>query len=205
MDRLISRTDPTAWLGRFTNPYVTEILQISYALFFVNFIVIGCSLYRRTDRAPFHQFAFVCAYGFFLSYLGYFILPAVGPRFTLHDFGMLEKDLPGIWLTPYLRWIMNLGDSIPRGAPALVAAAATHRDAFPSGHTMMTLVAVFMSYGYRISLRHYCAVSGALLIIGSVYLRYHYVIDLAAGALLAWICLATWRGVYGKLGKKAED
>ncbi len=199
LDRLIFCADPTRWLMRYQTPLITEVLQICYAMFFTNFILIGGSLYRRRNRLPFDHFAVLCAYGFFLSYLGYFVFPAIGPRFALHDFARLERDLPGMWLTPYLRWIINWGDSIPAGSSPAIAASLAQRDVFPSGHTMMTLVAVYSSYKYRIPLRHFLAGSGALLILGAVYLRYHYVVDLAAGVLLAWICLATWRGVYSRL------
>ena len=198
-DRWVFGIDPTRFLSRFAHPLITEILQISYALFFLNFLLIGLQLYKREDHAPFHQFVFVCAFGFFISYLAYFLLPAVGPRFTLHDFTALDTDLPGLWLTPYLRRIMDWGDSIPRHATRELAAMSTQRDVFPSGHTMMTLVAMHMAYKFRISLRHFVAGSGALLLIATVYLRYHYLVDLAAGGLLAALCIVTWPAMYDRL------
>lgn len=203
LDRCVFGMNPTEWANQFANPFLTELFQIAYALYFVNFILIGGLLYLKAARLSFHRFSFVCAYGFFLSYLCYFFLPAIGPRFTLHDFSALRQDLPGLWLTPILRAIMDFGDSIPMGASKELAAALTQRDAFPSGHTMMAVVAIFMSYKYRISLRHFVAVSSGLLIIGTVYLRYHYAIDLVAGALLAIICLVTWRAIYAFILRKS--
>ena len=148
-DRWLFGQDPTLWLAQYATPWLTEILQIAYTLFYVLFIVLGVELYRRRTLDLFEYFMFTCVYGFFLSYIGYFFLPAVGPRFTLHSFSALDHDLPGLLLTPYLRWFVNFGGSVPMGVPDAVAIAGTQRDVFPSGHTMMTLVLMYLSTRYN--------------------------------------------------------
>ncbi|HTO93404.1 MAG TPA: phosphatase PAP2 family protein [Bacteroidota bacterium] len=190
-DRWMFGVDPTRWLTQFSTPWLTEILQIAYTLFYLFFVVVGWELYRRERKDEFHLFMFTCVYGFFLSYLGYFLLPAVGPRFTLHDFGALDRDLPGVLLTPYLRWFVNFGGSVPMGVPNAEAIAETQRDVFPSGHTMMTLVVIALSMRFRIRLRYAVLVTGVLLIIATVYERYHYVVDLLGGAAFMFLCLLT--------------
>jgi membrane-associated phospholipid phosphatase len=196
IDRWLFGVDPTVWLARFAHPAITEILQIAYTLFFVLFLVVGFELYRRHNLDLFHYFIFAGAYGFFLSYLGYFLLPAVGPRFTLHDFSALDRELPGLWLTPYLRWFVNTGESIPTGVSNAVALAVTQRDVFPSGHTMMTMVAMFFGARYRLRARWFVYCTGFLLIMATVYQRYHYAVDLIGGAAFALICLTTAPGLY---------
>ncbi len=190
-DRWLFGVDPTHWLMQFSTPWLTEILQIAYTLFYVLFLMIGMELYRRDNKDLFHFFMFTCVYGFYLSYLGYFFLPAVGPRFTLHDFSALNRDLPGILLTPYLRWFVNFGGSVPMGVPNEVAIAGTQRDVFPSGHTMMTLVLIYLSMRFRIRLRWFIAVTGTLLILATVYERYHYVVDLLGGSAFMILCVLT--------------
>ncbi|MEW6511110.1 MAG: phosphatase PAP2 family protein [Bacteroidota bacterium] len=195
-DRWLFGVDPTQWLTQYATPWVTEILQIAYTLFYALFILIGLELYRKKTMDLFHFFMFTCVYGFFISYLGYFFLPAVGPRFTLHDFSALNHDLPGVYLTPYLRWFVNFGGSVPMGVPNDVALAGTQRDVFPSGHTMMTLVLMYLSLRYKIQMRWFVAVTGSLLIIATVYQRYHYVIDLIGGAVCMIICVLTTARLY---------
>jgi membrane-associated phospholipid phosphatase len=190
-DRWIFGVDPTHWLMQFSTPWLTEVLQIAYTLFYALFLLIGLELYRRDDKDMFHFFMFTCVYGFYLSYVGYFFLPAVGPRFTLHDFSALDRDLPGIFLTPYLRWFVNFGGSVPMGVPNEVAIAGTQRDVFPSGHTMMTLVLMYLSMRFRIRLRWFIVVTGSLLILATVYERYHYVVDLLGGAAFMLLCVLT--------------
>lgn len=195
-DRWIFGTNPTEWLMRFSHPALTEVLQIAYTSFYFLFLLIGYELYRRRELNLFRYFMFTCVYGFYLSYLGYFLLPAVGPRFTLHDFSALDTDLPGLWLTPALRWFVNAGGGIPTGLPNAEAIARTQRDVFPSGHTMMTLVLTSLSARYRLTSRFLMYPVGILLIIATVYQRYHYVIDLAAGAFFAVLCIVTAYPLY---------
>lgn len=198
IDRWIFSVNPTEWLVRVSHPVLTEILQIAYTSFYFLFLIVGYELYRRRNPDLFHYFMFTCVYGFLLSYVGYFLLPAVGPRFTLHDFSMLDKDLPGLWLTPYLRWFVNAGESIPMGVPNAVAIAGTQRDVFPSGHTMMTLVLVYLSAKHRLRGRWLTYIVGTLLIIATVYERYHYVIDLVGGAIFMLLCVRTAPWLYTK-------
>jgi membrane-associated phospholipid phosphatase len=196
IDRWLFGVDPTQWVMHFANPWLTEILQIAYTLFYFLFLVLGYELYKRHNLDLFHYFMFTCVYGFFLSYLGYFSLPAIGPRFTLHDFSALDRDLPGVFLTPYLRWFVNAGGSVPMGVSNDVAIAGTQRDVFPSGHTMMTLVLMYLSAKYRVRVRYFIYCTGVLLIIATVYERYHYVIDLVGGALCMVLCVLTARRLY---------
>jgi membrane-associated phospholipid phosphatase len=190
-DRWLFGVDPTHWLMWIANPPLTEVLQIAYTIFYFLFLAAGYELYRRQNRAVFHFYMFTCIYGFYLSYLGYFALPAVGPRFTLHDFGMLDRDLPGLVLTPYLRWFVNFGESVPMGVSNALAQAAAQRDVFPSGHTMMMLVLMTLSMRYRLKSRYFMLVNGTLLIVATVYQRYHYVVDLMGGAVFFIFCIVT--------------
>ena len=61
---------------------------------------------------------------------------------------------------------------------------------------MMTMIAIFMAYRYRLKVRRAVLFVGILLIIATVYLRYHYVIDVLAGALLVLLCLITSNRLY---------
>ncbi|MEK7250363.1 MAG: phosphatase PAP2 family protein, partial [Bacteroidota bacterium] len=204
IDRRLFGVDPTVWLTQFATPWLTEILQIAYALFYFLFLILGYEFYQRHNLDLFHYFMFTCVYGFFLSYLGYFLLPAVGPRFTLHDFAMLDQELPGVWLTPYLREFVNAGGSIPIGAPNSIAIGLSQRDVFPSGHTMMTLVMMYLSAKYKAKSRRFIHIVGTLLIVATVYQRYHYVIDLIAGAVFALLCIATSSRLYHRLKEKYQ-
>jgi len=190
IDRMMFGVNPTEWMARFANPILTEILQVAYFSYYILFIVLGVELYRRHAIEDFDKAAFLIVYGFYLSYLGYFALPGVGPRFTLHDFASLGTDLPGVFLTEYLRAFINAGESIPLSHPNPVE--VVQRDVFPSGHTQLTIIVMTLGLRYKLKARWFLLSFGSLLIVATVYLRYHYVVDLIAGAVLAWFTF--WSG-----------
>ncbi len=189
IDRWLFGADPTVWMSQFSHPVLTEVLQIAYTSYYFIMIALGVELYRRDPGGMFSTAIFCITYGFFLSYAGYIAFPGVGPRFTLHEFGTLNSDLPGLFITDFLREAINAGESIPAGAANPMAIA--QRDVFPSGHTEMTLLTIFFSWKYRVRSRHVITVLGTLLVVSTVYLRYHYVVDLIGGALFAAVTLLT--------------
>ena len=190
IDRWMFGVNPTQWIAQFAHPLLTELLQIAYFSYYILFIILGVSLYRRYAIGDFDKAAFLIVYGFYLSYLGYFSLPGVGPRFTLHDFSTIETDLPGVLLTNVLRAFINVGESIPPSHADAIN--LVQRDVFPSGHTQLTIIVMTLAFRYKISARWLVLILGSLLIVSTIYLRYHYVVDLLAGALLAWFTI--WTG-----------
>ncbi len=181
IDRFIFGTDPTHVLYFIANPILTEILQISYATFFFLPIILGINLLLNGKNKEFHFTTFSVVFGFFLSYVGYFFLPAIGPRFTLHDFAATNTELPGLFLTNYLREIVNAGESIPSGT--LNPIEVVQRDVFPSGHTQMTLIVMYLSVKFKSCMRWFILPVGTMLIFSTVYLRYHYFVDLLGGTI----------------------
>lgn len=201
-DRWLFRTDPTAWLERIAFPALTEVLQIAYALFYALPLVVGAELYRRGAEARFHRWAFICGIGFFLTYAGYLTLPAVGPSFTIHAVSQIATDRPGLWLTPFLRQVIDAGSMVPHGVPAALALQLAARDAFPSGHTIVTLLAIWWSWRERLRVRWLVSVVGTLLIVATIYLRCHYVVDVIAGGLLATLVMAAGPALHRRVAEQ---
>jgi membrane-associated phospholipid phosphatase len=192
IDRWMFGTDPTHFLYQFSHPVLTEILQIIYGLFYFLPIILSLALMRNKRYVAADFVVFSVIYGFYLSYLGYFTLPGIGPRFTLHDFANINEDLPGLFLTNFLREMVNTGESIPFGT--LEPDVVVQRDIFPSGHTMITLIVMYLSVKLKSRSRYFLLPIGALLIFSTVYLWYHYVIDLIGGLIFAVFSL--WTGKY---------
>jgi membrane-associated phospholipid phosphatase len=186
-DRALFGQDPTVWLSHFANPFLTEFLQICYFLFYFMPVSHAVELWMRGETAKVISFARMMAFMFFISYVLYFLLPAVGPRFTLHDFALTNSELPGLWLTETLRSIVNIGGGVVVGTTD--PAGVVNRDCMPSGHTMLTMVNIVLAFQNRSKLRYVFLLLGTGLIFATVYLRYHYVIDLIAGAILVIVCM----------------
>lgn len=203
IDRFLFGGDPTHYLFTISNPILTELLQIVYATFFFLPVILGINLLMSGRVKEFHFSTFSIVLGFFLSYLGYLLVPAIGPRFTLHEFAATNSELPGLFLTNYLREIVNAGESIPAGT--LNPMEVVQRDVFPSGHTQMTLIVMYLSVKFRLRSRYFFLVNGTLLVFSTVYLRYHYVVDLIGGAIfmIATMLLGKW--IYNKWMKFKEE
>lgn len=181
IDKFIFGVNPTEYLFQYSFPVLTEILQIAYSTFFFLPLILIFELQMKKEIQNFKFTAFALVLGFVLSYIGYFLVPAIGPRFTLHEFEMTNIELPGLWLTNHLREIINAAEAVPAGT--LNPIEVVQRDVFPSGHTQMTLIVMYLSYKFKTNFRFFMYVVGTLLIFATVYLRYHYVVDLIGGLL----------------------
>jgi len=190
IDRFIFQQDPTKALYHIANPLLTEILQLVYFSFYLLPVFLGLFLYLEKKYLETDYVMFSVVYGFFVSYVGYFLLPAIGPRFTLHDFSLMDAELPGIFLTEPLRHFINSGGSVTSMGQSLTD--SFQRDVFPSGHTMITLIVMYLAYKLKSSIRSALFIMGTMLIFSTVYLRYHYGIDVIAGSLFA--VFSVWSG-----------
>lgn len=168
IDRLLFGADPTVWLERIASPWLTEILQFAYATNYFLPLILLVLLYRDRRRIPFQFSVFLLTAGYLLSYLGYFLIPAVGPRFTIPH----GCELSGVFLRETLCRLIYCMEACPR-------------DCFPSGHTEIPLVTLYLAFRFRRHLFWIYLPIVVLLVSSTVYLRYHYVIDVLAGAALA--------------------
>jgi membrane-associated phospholipid phosphatase len=178
LDDLLIRADlwlfggrhPTVLFERFIHPLLTTAMQFAYISYYPMAIVLGVVLFRKKNETAFDEAVFGIILCFYLSYLGYLLFPAVGPRFTLAH--LQTRDLAA---SPF---VVALQDT-------LNALENTKTDAFPSGHTAVALMTLYYSGKFRervLVALLIPAVTG--LIISTVYLRYHYVVDVIAGIVL---------------------
>jgi membrane-associated phospholipid phosphatase len=175
--------NPTEWMYRFSHPILTELLQTCYILFFLIPLCLGIEFHRTKSDAVFRKYAAFLMIALYGSYLLYAWMPAIGPCFTLHDFSRLNADLPGVFLTETFRTIVNNGSGAGTATPALTA----HRNCMPSGHTIATLVNIICAFRWHSRFRWLIASIGAGIIISTVYLRYHYAVDILAGCAFALV------------------
>jgi membrane-associated phospholipid phosphatase len=74
----------------------------------------------------------------------------------------------------------------------LVRLESTRRDCFPSLHTAITVIVTTFAYKYRRWMFWFFLPVNIGIIMATIYLRYHYVIDVFAGLALAAFCV--WAG-----------
>ena len=172
IDLRVFGVHPSVWLERLTHPAITEVLQLVYATYYFLPIVVGAVLWRQRRFLEYRFWVFVVAFGFFVSYLGYISIPATGPRFLPSINDAQTFPLTGVWLFQSLRETLDHAEGITR-------------DCFPSGHTEVTLLVLFYARRFHRRTFQFLLPIGSALIASTVYLRYHYVIDVIAGAVIA--------------------
>lgn len=180
-DYAIFGVNPTEFLHQFSFPLLTEWLQISYLMYIFMPLMQGIELHYKKRDDRFKEFAAILLFGYYISYLLYFIMPAIGPRFLIHDYYSINKELPGLFFTDYIRYFIDSHATIfPDTA---ITAETINRDCMPSGHTLITLLNMTMAFRYKSYFRWFFLIVGTSLIFSTVYLRYHYVVDVFAGII----------------------
>jgi hypothetical protein len=149
-------------------PQFTDAMMLAYVFFFY-YLIAGPAYYCIRDWPRFRQ----CFTGLFtvygLGFIGYTVWPAGGP----HRFLEFTQPLAGGWLT--------------RLAKPILDDFSNRVDAFPSIHVAVSLyLLVFDAWHYRRRFWRLLAPCIALWV-STVYLRYHYLVDVFAGMALAGI------------------
>lgn len=198
IDRWLFGTDPALYLSDLTHPLLTEILQIVYGLFYLMPLIYAMELYLWHRYEELKYAFFVVFLGFYLSFLGYLLVPAIGPRFTVFNFLQLGVEMPGLFFADIIRYLIDIGESIPQNVhnPEIYA----QRDAFPSGHTIIMILITYLSHKIKSKSFYFYLPYCMVLIFSTVYLRYHYVIDLIAAVPVVLVTIFIANKLYaGKI------
>ena len=186
IDRAVLGRDPSVWLERISTPWLTDLLQVAYLVYYVLPIVLLGTLYcgqsrfaKERGQTREHGRAFdLCVVALLLShyfaFTGYMAIPALGPRFALAS--TYRTVLTGLLVAEPIRHLLDALEGIMR-------------DAFPSGHVAAALLSVHYMFRFMPRLA-WCALPAvSLMIFATLYLRYHYAADILAGGMLAILCV----------------
>ncbi|MFQ3574058.1 MAG: phosphatase PAP2 family protein, partial [Thermodesulfovibrionales bacterium] len=122
---------PTVYMQRFYHPILSDVLQLCYSIYYFLPVIVGIALKVKGLHREFEEGLFLVLLCFYLSYLGYIIVPALGPRYAfaeLHHYEILDG-----YFSQQLRDLLNAIEGIKR-------------DAFPSGHTAVSLLVLILSW-----------------------------------------------------------
>ncbi len=194
MDFAIFGLNPTEWAFQFQNPFLTEFLQLVYVYYYPMIIVFGLELYLWNRYKEFKYTIFILFFSFYLSYILYMIFPANGPRFHLHDFYSISAQMPGVFLTEYIRGFLNFGESIPPGVKN--PQVYVQRDAMPSLHTITAFLITYLSWKFRSRSFYFYLPYLFCMIAATIYLRYHYFVDVLGGLVICIITIIIGMIVY---------
>jgi membrane-associated phospholipid phosphatase len=172
-----------AWRGAFgRRAAVVDAVYVVYLSYYL-VPIAAVILARPLGPEAFERALFTILVCYYASFAGYLIFPASGPRLPHADEAAL---LGGGAISDLVRAFLH-------------AAEKTRLDAFPSGHTAISLVSGVVAS--RVAPRASAVLWAwiAVVIFSTVYIHVHYVADVVAGGLLAALTLACAGGLWNAL------
>ena len=178
VDRALLGETPAVLLAPYARPWLTELMSACYFSYLVYFHgALAYALLRPVEKGRRLFEAMFTALP--AGVVGYLLVPATGPLKAMAD--SFSQPLLGGPMTALNDFVVSTGSAV--------------YDVFPSLHVFMTCV--MLDHDRREHpLRFKWMLPVAVgLVLSTVYLRYHYAIDLLAGFawFLAWRLWWAWR------------
>jgi len=182
-DRFLFGVDVTVWAQRLVRPWLNDLFYVFYSTYYFIALTLSLFLWLRS-RADARRFVFTLMVVYYVSWTGYFIIPALGPRFA-----QAAEYTVSLTTTPIARTINDTINNMEK----------TKFDVFPSGHTMISVTVLIVAWRRARDVFWALLPIATGLVISTVYCRYHYVIDVIAGTVLAFVTVPVGDGVYDRL------
>ncbi|MGD0697143.1 MAG: phosphatase PAP2 family protein [Terriglobia bacterium] len=167
-------------LQRIISPPLTAWMEFAYFFHLPNIPIVACFIYIWRPRQRFREMMTGLVVITAIGVASYMLVPGVGPMYSLRD----QYTVP---LTQQVVGLLNQES-------AFIDFARVKRDVFPSMHVGISFV-VWL-YAWRNSRVLFWILAPFILSLwfSTVYLRYHYLVDVVAGLILAPLCywLANW-------------
>jgi membrane-associated phospholipid phosphatase len=165
---------PTVWIERYSSYWATELLQLAYTSYL--FLTLGLAVWfaRRGQKTPLQILVVSTCVAYYLGYLIFILFPIESPYHTLR--ALQQVELRGGPLTSVIDWIERYG--------------RVHGGAFPSAHVSGSVVALICAWRFARRVGYVLLPLVTAICIATVYGRYHYVADVLAGIMMAFIGFA---------------
>lgn len=171
--------EPAMSWDRYVNPHTTEWFAFFYfGYFFLIAAHVLPMVFGARNMTRLTHFSFGMVFVFCSGHLGYLLVPGWGPY--RHFAGQFEHELSG-----GLFWGL---------VKTTVEAGGAMKDIFPSLHTAGPTFLALFSFRYRKALPFrytwpFVAACVTQIIVATMFLRWHYLIDICAGLTVATTAL----------------
>ncbi len=185
MDLRLFGVEPTVWVGRLSHPLLTDWMSLAYGLYFILPMLVAFALSLRGRRQDLQELSTAVILQMGIGFVLFLVFPAGPPRFY----------------APFLRGGGGFSPLHLHSLTGLYEVQQTAfdtvdplriRSAFPSLHCSIALLTLFYAWRFGDALfprrpRLYfwiCLPLVGSLWLSTIYLRHHWVPDIAAGLLL---------------------
>jgi len=171
-DEWLTGIVPAIWAQNVYSNLFTEIMSFSYFIYLfapITYMLI----YWKRSYVLFRKYLFATVFMHFIALMFYVAVPVEGPKYYYAN--EFTSGMGGWVLTDFNRWFIE-------------SIRSTTTDCFPSMHVGLFLLMTYYMYRHdRRSLWVTIPVT-LLMSMSTLYLRYHYFIDVVAGIVL--VCIA---------------
>lgn len=197
IDQWMFGLQPTVWAERFYTPFWTDYFSAAYMNYFLIVVALTLWLLVEGRRDEMREALFGTVLCFYFGYVLYVVFPAAPPRLVLA--GEWTRPLVGSWFTVAQQRLVEISPTSSRGA-------------FPSLHCAITFITLLYAWKLKRVLFWIILVPAVSLVLATVYLRHHYVVDIYAGFALAgfvyWLApriAAAWHRLQVRHGVAEEQ
>lgn len=155
---------------------VVDGLSLAYVLYFVLPVALVATLIRRRQVREAYGAVFILLVTFYVHYAIYVLVPVVGPYRTL--------ELPA---SVRVQMVAGGGDIAHVVRTSVAALEGTPQDAFPSAHASIAILVAAFARKYRLPSRWWFYVLTMAIVMSTVLLGYHYVVDVVAALPVVWL------------------
>ncbi len=147
-------------LEKFPQLWIVELMSFGYFSYYLLIFGFSLILFLRNPRL-FYRLTFIIISSFYIYYIIFILLPVAGPQYF---FASPDNEVPTAYLfSRMLKLVQELGER-PTGA-------------FPSSHVGIVLIIIWYTIKYFRQWIYLVLPLSIVLIISTVYLKAHYLID----------------------------
>ena len=171
---------------RFSNLLFSELMYFGYFSFYLLIISLVLVFYFFKNK-KFVETVFYFTASFYLFYLFFAFFPSAGPQFY---YSSPENILPEAYFFDKIMHFIQVVGEQPTGA-------------FPSSHVGISIIFLVLIRKVSVSVFWISMPIVFLLILATVYIKAHFVVDVICGILFVPVILYLSKLIYGIIPEKA--
>lgn len=183
--RIFSTQPALLFAAKLPSDTVAELMYFGYFSYYFMIFGIPLLIFYKKDMQLGNKVSFIIICAFLIYYLIFIIVPVGGPQFF---FEKTDGPLPrGYLFGPLIHIIDKYGER-PTAA-------------FPSSHVGICMLLLWAAFRYYRKILPVLIPVSLLLILSTIYLRAHYIIDVIAAVGITPLMLFSTKRIYRKLNQ----
>jgi len=172
---------PSIWFSEYFHwKWFNDLMNFGYFSYYFLIFIVCYWLYVKSLENFLYALFIICM-SFYIYYFLFILFPVAGPQFYLIP---PDNQIPDAYIfSKAVRFVHDLGEG-PTGA-------------FPSSHVGIVFILMYLAFRFAPKLLKWLVPVSILLILSTVYIKAHYVVDVIAGVLsfptMYWLSSTTYQ------------